>query len=181
MYRKLITIAVAALAVAGLATAALAAPSATKPITRKPIKHPTVLTGVWSGKTHQDIQPLSDDGEIVEWEQRITIRAWDGRLSYVGVNVRYTCDNPDNPRAGDISIDQFWVSKDRAKGPKLSPSGGFSLNITHAKNPFTKKLERLYVPVHISGVLRKGGASGSFSIGNSTCSGKGTWQAKRKF
>ncbi|HET9244111.1 MAG TPA: hypothetical protein VFN99_11795 [Gaiella sp.] len=169
MNGRLATIVIAGLAIAVTTTAALAAPTA-----------PTAgLTGVWSGKTHQDIQPLSDDGEVVEFKQRITIRAMNGRLTYLGVNVAYTCPNPDNPMRGDMSLDLGWDKvKDR---PKLRPNGGFSLNVTHAKNPFTKKLEKLYVPVHISGALGRGGASGSFSIGNNTCNGKGTWQAKRKF
>jgi hypothetical protein len=81
--------------------------------------------------------------------------------------------------AGDISLD--LGREDLKDQPKLRPNGGFTVNVTHVKDPITKKLVKLYVPVHITGVLRKHGASGSFSIGNNTCNGKGTWQAKRKF
>jgi hypothetical protein len=167
MHRTLVSITIAVVAVAAVAAAALAAPTA-------PTAPPKGPTGVWTGKTHQDIQPLSDDGDVVEWKQRITIRTWQGRLSYVGVNVRYTCPSPDNPMAGDISIDLGWSIK-KNDGPKLRPNGGFSLNVTHVHG------KKLYVPVHITGVLREHGASGSFSVGNNTCNGKGTWQAKRTF
>jgi hypothetical protein len=166
---RLVAIAVLALvAAAALSTVAVAGPG----------KQPAGLTGVWSGKTHQDIEPLGDDGEIVEYEQRITIRAIGGRLTYVGVNVRYTCPLPDNPMVGDMSLD--LGRQDLGDQAKLRQNGGFTVNVTQVRNAVTGKLVKLYVPVHFTGVLRKHGASGSFSIGNSTCAGKGTWQAKRK-
>jgi hypothetical protein len=169
-HARLVTIAVlAVLAAAALSTAALAGPA----------KQSAGLTGVWTGKTHQDIEALGDDGEVVEWKQRITIRAIAGRLTYLGVNVRYTCPNPDNPMVGDISLD--LGRQDLGDQAKLRKNGGFTVNVTHVRNAITGNLVKLYVPVHITGVLRKHGASGSFSIGNSTCGGKGTWQAKRKF
>lgn len=166
MHAKIVITAIAGLAVAVLATAALASPA----------KQPTGLTGVWSGKTHQDIQPLGDDGEIVEWEQRITIRALGGRLTGLAGSFRYTCPSADNPLAGDIALNLGWSSL-KKDGPKLSANGGFSLRVTHTKTYAGTKV-KLYVPVYITGVLRKNGASGSFSLGNQSCNGKGTWTAR---
>jgi hypothetical protein len=165
--KKLTIIAVAVLAAATVASAALAAPGAKKP-----------LTGVWSGKTQQVLEPLSDGGDFVDWSQRVTIRALNGRLTYVGTSVRYTCPDPTNPMAGDIPINLSWKS---GRGPLLSKNGGFSLVVTHVTNLLTGKEVKIYAPVHLTGVLGAKGASGGLNLSRGGCSGKGQWQAKRTF
>jgi hypothetical protein len=167
--RKLISFVLAALVAASVTTTALAGPQAKKP-----------LAGVWSGKTHQDLPPLGPDADFVEWSQRITIRANNGRLTYLGVNVRYTCPDPTNPLAGDIRLNLSW-SVLKNDGPKLTKNGGFSLVVTSAKDPFSGREMRLTIPVHISGVLGAKGAGGRFDLSKGDCSGKGSWQAKRSF
>ena len=166
-----VSVVAAALAAGAFATAstALAAPQTAKP-----------LTGTWSGMTRQDLAPLGPDADFVEWKQHITISAIKGRLTYVGVNVRYTCPDPVDPRAGDIAVNLSWSAL-KLDGPKLTKNGGFSLVITHVKNLLTGKEVRIYAPVHLRGVLGKKGAGGRFDLSGAGCSGKGSWNAGRKF
>jgi hypothetical protein len=172
MKLKLVSIGAAALAAGALmaASTAVAAPQGKA----------KRLTGVWSGKTHQDIAPLGPDADFVEWEQRITVRANNGHLSYVGVSVRYTCPDATNPLAGDIYLNQSW-SVLKNNGPRLTPNGGFSLVVTHVTNLLTGKEVRIFAPLHIRGVLGKKTAGGGFDVSGGGCSGKGTWQGGRKF
>jgi hypothetical protein len=164
--RHLVSILAAALTAASLVGAAVAAPAANTP-----------LTGIWSGKTHQDLPPLGPDADFVEWTQLIVVKAYKGHLSSVNANVRYTCPDPENPLAGDIRL---WVSWDVLKnnGPLLK-NGGFAVTVTHVKDPLTGRDVRLPMPVHISGKLGVGGGSGRFDLSQGNCSGKGTWQARR--
>jgi hypothetical protein len=164
--KRAIAVVVTALVVAVVANAALAAPDASKP-----------LTGTWSGKTHQDLEPLGPDADFVEWEQRITVQAFRGRLSSLATNVRYTCPDPTNPRAGDIRLFLSW-SLLKNDGPKLTKNGGFALTITHVKDATGREV-RLPVPVHIAGVLGKGSGGGRFDMSGGGCSGKGSWRVRR--
>src|SRR5262245_2870504 len=99
------------------------------------------LTGSWSGKTLQELEPLSDDGDFVDWKQRITVQAINGRLSLLYVSVRYTCPSPDNPRAGDIRIGLGWSKK--KPGPLLGKNGGFSLVVSQLDDPISGKTVNL--------------------------------------
>jgi len=165
--KKIISIAIAALVVGTLASTAFAAPDAKKP-----------LTGIWSGKTHQDLPPLGPDADFVEWTQRIVVRAYKGRLLSLTTNVRYTCPDPTNPMAGDIRLNLSW-SVLKNNGPLLTKNGGFALTVTHMKDPFSGREVRLPIPVHISGVLGARGGGGRFDLSKGDCSGKGSWQAVR--
>ena len=161
--RTLVSIVAAALAVAALATTALGAPDA------------KALTGVWAGKTHQALPPLGEGDDFVEWSQHIVVRAHEGRLTYVGGNVRYVCPDPSNPRAGDIQLNLQWPL---GRGPRLSPGGGFSLNIVETTNVLTGRNVRIFAPVHLSGILGAGSAGGRFDLGKGDCSGKGSWRCR---
>lgn len=158
------TLAVAALA---LASAAAAAPNAARG-----------LDGVWSGKTKQDIAPLAEGADFVDWSQRITVRTMNGRLTYLGLQLRYTCPSETSPLAGDIAISQGWKT---GAGPKLTGNGGFRLTLRETTNRLTGKPTRLFAPVHVSGVLGAGSAGGRFDVSKGNCSGKGSWQARRRF
>jgi hypothetical protein len=138
--------------------------------------HAKPLTGIWSGKTHQDIAPLGEDADFVEWEQRIVVRAYMGRLVSVSTNVRYTCPDPATPMAGDIAVNLHWRL---GKGPRLNANGGFSLVIRESTNVLTGKVARTWMPVQLNGRLGQGGASGRFDMSRADCSGKGRWQARR--
>lgn len=166
---KLISACAAMLAVAALALASgvSAAPGAERG-----------LTGVWSGKTQQDIAPLAEGAEFVEWSQRVTVRALHGRLTFLGLSLRYTCPSETNPLAGDITISRGWKT---GVGPTLTGSGGFRLTLTETTNRLTGKPTRLFAPVHVSGVLGAGSAGGRFDVSKGDCSGKGSWKAKRRF
>jgi hypothetical protein len=151
-----------------ITTAALAAPGRTD----------AAVTGVWSGKTHQEIPPLAEGADFVDWSRRITVRAVKGRLTALAVSVRYACPDPTNPGAGDIEVNLGWKI---GRGPKLGLHGGFSLSVTETLNPYTGRMVRTEMPVSIAGTLGPGGASGRFDLGKGNCSGKGSWQAKRRF
>jgi hypothetical protein len=170
-HTKLISAAVAGLVAAALSTAALAAPGLGKP---------KGLTGVWSGKTHQEIQPLAEGGDNVDWSQRITIRAFDGRLSSITASLRYACPSPTNPMAGDVRLLLSWNVL-KKEGPALGKTGGFALYVTHMKDPFSGKDVPLYAPVRISGTLGPHGATGTFTLSKGGCSGRGDWKANRRF
>jgi hypothetical protein len=164
--KKLTAIALVAVAAAAVATAALAAPAA------KP------LTGVWAGKTHQDLAPLGDEDDFHEWEQRIVVQALRGHLLALDVNVRYSCPHPTDPRVGDIRFNLHWnVLKNN--GPLLTPNGGFSLRLSSVKDYFTGRTKRLPVPVTIYGRLGAGGGGGRFEMTSRNCSGKGTFRLIR--
>jgi hypothetical protein len=120
-------------------------------------------TGVWSGKTHQDLAPLGPDADWVEWKQHIVIRTYGGRLSLVAVNVRYTCPDETNPMAGDVRIYKSWPL---GRGPVLNPGGSFQI---------------VDQGVSVYGKLGRAGASGRFDTAKGGCAGKGSWQAARKF
>jgi hypothetical protein len=162
--RKLIAVALAAIVVGAVAGAAVAAPNANN------------LTGVWSGKTHQDLPPLGEDDDFVEWEQRIVVQAYHGRLVSVTTNLRYTCPHPTNPLAGDVRLEMDWRL---GRGPLLSKKGGFALKVTRVRNTLTGRVYRLPVPVSLYGILGTGSGSGRFELSSATCSGKGTWRALR--
>jgi hypothetical protein len=170
-HTKLISTVVAGLVAAALSTAALAAPG---------LGNAKGLTGVWSGKTHQEIQPLAEGDDYVDWSQRITIRAFDGRLSSITASLRYACPNPTNPMAGDVRLLLSWNVL-KKQGPLLGKNGGFSLFVTHMTDPFSGKDVPLYAPVHISGTLGLHGAAGKFTLSKGGCSGRGDWQATRRF
>jgi hypothetical protein len=165
--KKLVVALVATLSAAALASSALAAADAKSP-----------ATGVWSGMTHQDLPPLTEDSDFHEWKQHIVVRTSAGRLTYLGVSVRYMCPDPTNPEAGDIQIEESWPS---GRGPRLTKNGGFSLNIAKTKNILTGRTVRIYAPVHIAGLLGAKGASGRFDLARGNCSGKGSWKARRVF
>src|SRR5262245_55434046 len=94
---RLASTAAAVLVLAGVTTAAALAAFPASP-----------ATGVWAGKTHQDLAPLGPDADWVEWEQPIVIRTYGGRLTLVAVNVRYTCPDDTNPMAGDVRLYESW-------------------------------------------------------------------------
>jgi hypothetical protein len=120
-------------------------------------------SGVWAGKTHQELPPLGPDADWVDWSQTIVVRTYGGRLSSVIVNVRYVCPDDTNPMAGDIRIYKSWLI---GKGPLLNQGSSFLLRDQG---------------VSVSGKLGKAGATGRFDIAKAGCEGKGSWQAKRKF
>ncbi len=170
--RTLITIALATLTLAVTAAMAPAA-GATRSASTLGCKG---LTGIWSGMTHQELAPLSPDGHFVDWDQHIVARACGGRLVSLGSSVRYTCPDDTNPMAGDITLSLYWKT---GVGPKLTPRGGFTLNVVQTRNILTGKLVRLPIPVTISGVLGGTGGSGHFNLSGGGCSGKGSWRARR--
>jgi hypothetical protein len=164
--------AVALLATVAASTAVAATPSPSLP-------KPKGLTGTWSGKTMQELPPLADGDDFVDWQKRIAVQAYGGRLSLLVVSVRYTCADPDNPRAGDILLSLGWSKK--KPGPLLGPGGGFSLVVSQIDDPISGRTVRLPLPVHIVGSLGTGAASGRFDMNAAGCAGKGTWQARRRY
>ena len=71
-------------------------------------------TGVWAGKTHQELPPLGEGADWVDWSQTIVVRTYGGRLTYVGASLRYVCPDPTNPMAGDVRIGKSWHIGKRA-------------------------------------------------------------------
>jgi hypothetical protein len=145
---KIASIGVAALALATATAVATAAPAAKRPV-----------TGTWAGKTSQDL--VDSD---VEWTQRITVTALNGRLMSVITNIRAQCPVEGGVLgAKDIRILEGWRS---GKGPRLTAHGGFTIRVRG---------------VSITGVLGAGGASGRFDTSVGQCFGKGSWKARRYF
>ena len=90
----------------------------------------------------------------------------------------YSCPDPTDARVGDILLSLDWPL---GPGPRLTPTGGFKLLVTQAKNILSGKMFRLPIPVQVNGALGAGGGSGRFNLSKGNCSGKGLWQTRRTY
>jgi hypothetical protein len=124
-------------------------------------------TGTWGGTIENKELSFAEGS----YTTKIVVQALRGRLMTVVATVRMECPET---AVWDARVSMRYRT---GTGPKLSASGGFFVAIPTVEGPFSKA----GATVKVAGSLKAGGGSGTATARASgeSCSGSGTWHARR--